>query len=194
MVFPVVLAVGALALYFLTKPKDKPKDKPKNDNIKLTGSEKVILKDWVYKNPNWKSIDDLPNDIFLPIVKKAGDNTDKRIDIQTQTIKFMKIVTPKKSESKENKKDSSNDDLEKKRKSDNDTFLQVYNNPKSVFKNSKGQKLTGKTLLSRWDKINRKSKQEQMKFRGLSLKEQITESKKDSVKLVKYLDEWKKQD
>jgi hypothetical protein len=127
MVFPVVLAVGALVLYVLSKPKDKPKEQPKK-------------------------------------------------------------------ESKEIKKDSSNDDLEKKRKADNDTFLEVYNNPKSIFKNSKGQKLTGKTLLSRWDKINRKSKQEDMKFRSLSLKEQIIISKKDSVKLVKYLDEWKKQD
>ena len=90
---------------WVTNPENKKEyyDSPeiKNDNIKLTGSEKVILKDWVYKNPNWKSIDDLPNDIFLPIVKKAGDDTDKRVNIQTQTIKFMKIVTPKKLESKE---------------------------------------------------------------------------------------------
>jgi len=140
MVFPVVLAVGALVLYVLSKPKSK------NDTSDF----------------NSKSVD--------------------------------KIISDSKYVKKENKKDSSNDDLEKKRKSDNDTFLQVYNNPKSVFKNSKGQKLTGKTLLSRWDKINRKSKQEEMKFRSLSLKEQIIISKKDSVKLVKYLDEWKKQD
>jgi accessory colonization factor AcfC len=38
------------------------------------------------------------------------------------------------------------------------------------------------------------SKEEQKKYDTLSLKEQVIQVKKDSPKMIKYFDEWKKQD
>jgi len=61
----------------------------------LTNKDKQILRDWVKQNPNWTSIDDLPNEIFIPLVSSAGDNIDKRVEIQVEAIDFMKSVTPK---------------------------------------------------------------------------------------------------
>ena len=58
MVFPVVLAVGALVLYVLSKPKDKPKEEPKKESkeIKKDSStddlEKMSEKDLVKKIKN----------------------------------------------------------------------------------------------------------------------------------------------
>ena len=181
MVFPVVLAVGALALYFLTKPKSK------DSEPKTVQKEELFPPKYTGKLFGVSKKDESKKELFPPkytgklfgVSKK--DESKKELDSKysdSVKLKNQKIIQMKKD----------------KRESDNDSFQQVYYNPKSVFKNSKGQKLTGKTLLSRWDKTNRKSKQEQMKFRSLSIKEQIIESKKDSVKLIKYLDEWKKQD
>jgi len=59
----------------------------------LTNNDKQILHDWVKQNPNWKSIDDLPNEIFIPLVSSAGDDIDKRVEIQVQAIDFMKSIT-----------------------------------------------------------------------------------------------------
>jgi len=61
----------------------------------LTNKDKQILRDWVKQNPNWTSIDDLPNKIFIPLVSSAGDDIDKRVEIQVEAIDFMKSVTPK---------------------------------------------------------------------------------------------------
>ncbi len=60
----------------------------------LTNNDKQILRDWVKQNPNWKSIDDLPNEIFIPLVSSAGDDIDKRVEIQVMAIDFMKSIIP----------------------------------------------------------------------------------------------------
>mgnify|MGYP003629013633 FL=1 len=58
MVFPVVLAVGALVLYVLSKPKDKPKDKPKikseSEINKIISDSKPAKKEIDYNNINVK--------------------------------------------------------------------------------------------------------------------------------------------
>ncbi len=71
----------------------KKRDRKAIEN--LTNKDKQILRDWVKQNPNWTSIDDLPNKIFIPLVSSAGDNIDKRVEIQVEAIDFMKSVTPK---------------------------------------------------------------------------------------------------
>jgi len=63
-----------------------------SNNLKLSDTQKSNLRNWVSKNPNWTSIDDLPNDIFDDLVHKAGDNIDKRVSIQMKAIKFMKTL------------------------------------------------------------------------------------------------------
>ena len=64
----------------------------KSNDLELSNTQKINLRNWVSKNPNWKSIDDLPNDLFLSLVDKAGDDTDKRVAIQMKAIKFMKTL------------------------------------------------------------------------------------------------------
>jgi len=59
----------------------------------LTNKDKQILRDWVKQNPNWTTIDDLPNEIFIPLVSPAKDDRDKRVAIQVQAIDYMKKVT-----------------------------------------------------------------------------------------------------
>jgi len=66
---------------------------PRKARENLTNKDKQILRDWVKQNPNWKSIDDLPNKIFIPLVSPAKDDIDKRVAIQMQAIEFMKQVT-----------------------------------------------------------------------------------------------------
>ena len=67
----------------------------KSNDLELSNTQKIKLRNWVSKNPNWKSIDDLPNDLFIDLVDKAGDNTDKRVAIQMKAIKFMKTLKTK---------------------------------------------------------------------------------------------------
>lgn len=57
-----------------------------NDNLKQT------LRDWVKQNPNWTTIDDLPNDIFMQLVGPAGSDIDRRVEIQVNAINYMKSV------------------------------------------------------------------------------------------------------
>jgi len=56
----------------------------------LDDGQKSILRNWVEQNKDWSSIDDLPNEIFIQLVSPAGDDTDKRVEIQTQAIDYMK--------------------------------------------------------------------------------------------------------
>jgi len=58
----------------------------------LTEKQKTILKEWVSKNKDWTTIDDLPNDIFHPLVERAGDDIDQRVEIQVKAIKYMKSL------------------------------------------------------------------------------------------------------
>tara|TARA_R110000868_G_scaffold172691_4_gene408642 strand:- start:123 stop:566 length:444 start_codon:yes stop_codon:yes gene_type:complete len=147
MVFPVVLAVGALALYFLTKPKSKNDTSDFNSKSvdKIISDSKYVNKEKFFK----EKINQIPKDERF---------------------------------------------LGKSNKPKNDSFVEVYHNPNSVFKNSKGQKLKGKTILSKWQKQTKFTIEEQKKYDALSLKEQVIQVKKDSPKMIKFFDEWKKQD
>ena len=68
----------------------------KSNDLELSNTQKIKLRNWVSKNPNWKSIDDLPNNLFDDLVDKAGGNIDKRVAIQMKAIKFMKTLKNKK--------------------------------------------------------------------------------------------------
>ncbi len=69
---------------------------------KLDDSQKKILRNWVKRNPNWTTIDDLPNEIFIPLVAPANDDIDKRVAIQKEAIDFMKSVTPNSRKARDN--------------------------------------------------------------------------------------------
>jgi hypothetical protein len=56
----------------------------------LDANDKSNLNRFVKENPNWTSIDDLPNDMFESLVKSAGDDIDKRVKIQTDALRYMR--------------------------------------------------------------------------------------------------------
>jgi len=62
-------------------------------DVKLDDGQKSILRYWVEQNKDWTTIDDLPNEIFTPLVSPAGDDIDKRVAIQMEAIDYMKKVT-----------------------------------------------------------------------------------------------------
>jgi ribosomal protein L37AE/L43A len=59
----------------------------------LSDDNKDVLRNWVKQNPYWTSIDDLPNEIFVSLMQKFGDDTDKRVEAQSEIINFMKSVS-----------------------------------------------------------------------------------------------------
>ena len=59
----------------------------------LNDNQRSILKDWVSKNKDWTTIDDLPNDVFMPLVKDAGGDIDKRVKILTDAERYMRQQT-----------------------------------------------------------------------------------------------------
>ena len=61
----------------------------------LSVNQKSNLKNWVSKNPDWTTIDDLPRDLFYSLVKDAGGDIDKRVKIQVSAINYMKSLKQK---------------------------------------------------------------------------------------------------
>ena len=59
----------------------------------LDANQKSNLKRFVEENPNITSIDDLPNDLFMSLVKDAGSDIDKRVKIQKDAIRFINQIT-----------------------------------------------------------------------------------------------------
>ena len=57
----------------------------------ISDSDKQILGDWVSQNRDWTTIDDLPNEIFVPLMAPFGDDTDKRVEAQVEIINYMKV-------------------------------------------------------------------------------------------------------
>ena len=58
----------------------------------ISDSDKQILGDWVSQNRDWTTIDDLPNEIFIPLMAPFGDDTDKRVEAQVEIINYMKSL------------------------------------------------------------------------------------------------------
>lgn len=65
----------------------------KRSDVSLNDRQKTILSNWVKKNRNWTTIDDLPSEIFIPLVAPARDDIDKRVSIQMKAIDYMKQVS-----------------------------------------------------------------------------------------------------
>lgn len=61
-------------------------------NESISDYNKQTLKNWVKQNPDWSSIDDLPNDIFMQLVSQAGGDIDERVKIQKDAINYMKSI------------------------------------------------------------------------------------------------------
>ena len=73
---------------------DKDADGEENESTEsLSDDNKDVLRNWVKQNPYWTSIDDLPNEIFVSLMQKFGDDTDKRVEAQSEIINFMKSVS-----------------------------------------------------------------------------------------------------
>ena len=58
----------------------------------ISDSDKQILSDWVSQNTDWTTIDDLPRDIFIPLMAPFGDDIDKRVEAQVEIINYMKSL------------------------------------------------------------------------------------------------------
>lgn len=58
----------------------------------ISDSDKQILSDWVSQNKDWTTIDDLPNDIFIPLMAPFGDDIDKRVKAQVEIIDYMESL------------------------------------------------------------------------------------------------------
>jgi len=58
----------------------------------ISDSDKQILSDWVSQNRDWTTIDDLPNEIFIPLMASFGDDIDKRVEAQVEIIDYMESL------------------------------------------------------------------------------------------------------
>lgn len=58
----------------------------------ISDNNKQILGDWVSQNRDWTTIDDLPDEIFVPLMTPFGDDIDKRVEAQVEIINYMKSL------------------------------------------------------------------------------------------------------
>jgi hypothetical protein len=58
----------------------------------ISDNDKQILSDWVSQNKDWTTIDDLPREIFIPLMASFGDDIDKRVEAQVEIIDYMESL------------------------------------------------------------------------------------------------------
>jgi hypothetical protein len=83
---------GKCGTEFEDKGECKKCDGESKASESISDSDKQILGDWVSQNRDWTTIDDLPDDIFVPLMTPFGDDIDKRVEAQVEIIKYMKSL------------------------------------------------------------------------------------------------------